>query len=219
MNKVVFSDADKIAIDLKLKSPCFSAKTWEDEDIKNIKKHAKDYYIVEQGYKCAYCKVMNKTKNNKVWELEHIISRDQQATFMFTPENLCVACPDCNNAKKQKVVTKSKAKLKYPNRSSQFKIVHPHLDVYEDNILIIEAGVYYVAMEEKGEKTIEYCRLNRFYKYADYSEEALVDNRLLMLSERLMESNNNAEKDAIYREMTTITLKEVIKNKRLSKTN
>ena len=54
---------------------------------------------------------------------------------MFEPKNLCVSCIDCNLEKKDKKVTISKAKKKLPNNSSDYLIVHPHFDTYNDKIV------------------------------------------------------------------------------------
>ena len=42
-------------------------------------------------------------------------------------------------------MTISKAKKGSPNNSSDYLIVHPHFDTYNDKIVVIEPSSYYIA--------------------------------------------------------------------------
>ena len=47
-----------------------------------------------------------------------------------------------------------------PTESSDYLIIHPHIDRYFDNIEIID-GLLYKGLTQKGENTIKICNLTR----------------------------------------------------------
>lgn len=191
-NAIKFSTVHIEFINLKKQLLSFNHSNWEDEDIVEIKKQIKAHYINEQNNTCPYCQQIIKSENGRLWDIEHIIPRVEAPNFMFEPHNLCVCCPECNNAKSDKRITISQAKKRYPSSSSSYLIIHPHYDEYSDHILVIKAGLYYFPRGNKGEKTIEICKLNRFHKYAGFGEDSDNDDLIFTLSEALKESDNAA---------------------------
>ncbi|ERB64216.1 HNH endonuclease (plasmid) [Vibrio coralliilyticus OCN008] len=206
LSEVIYSREHKEFLDKKIDSEDFGSSSWSDEDLKDIKHLIKSHYIKAQKHTCPYCQQKTNTNNGRVWDIEHILPRSASPRFMFEPTNLCVACVDCNSAKSDKKVTSSQAQKNYPKDSSMFDIIHPHFDTYDKHILVIKAGMYYIAKGKKGEKTIEICRLNRFYEFADYGEYIQVDNRIFMLSNALNESKDDEEKKSIRREIAALTI-------------
>ena len=126
---------------------------------------------------------------------------------MFEPLNLCVSCIDCNSAKSDKKVTNSRAKNKYPSNSSDYLIIHPHFDNYHEHIIVIKEGFYYVARQKKGEKTIELCKLNRFYEFSDFGSSVQDDDRIFLLSEQLKTEKNEKVKKEIRRNIAELAIK------------
>ncbi|MDK2595241.1 HNH endonuclease [Pseudoalteromonas obscura] len=204
---IKYTAEEQQLIDKKLKSNSFTHNSWSDEELKDLKSRIKTACVKFQRYKCAYCKQDYKTTNGQVWAIEHIIPRDTAPSFMFEPYNLCASCHDCNNAKSNKNVTTSKAKKTYPMKNTLFSIVHPYLDIYEKNILMIKEGFYYVAIKSKGEKTISVCKLNRFYEYADFGASVDDDERILLLSEQLRSSSEVEVQKAIRKEIAALAIK------------
>lgn len=98
-----------------------------------------------------------------VWDIEHIMAKDKKVQFMFEPRNLCVACKDCNGAKSSKEVLVNPGRVRFPIRSRDYKIVHPHFDDYGEHISAVVPEEFYRPLTEKGEFTIITCRLLRFY--------------------------------------------------------
>ncbi|WP_122046283.1 HNH endonuclease [Vibrio atlanticus] len=207
INQVSFSSSELAQISNKLNEILFTSNSWSDSDLDNIKKTIKGFYLNEQVFTCPYCKQKIRSKNGRYWDIEHIICRSSVPNFMFEPLNLCMSCVDCNIAKSHKKVTISKAKKKYPNKSSDYLIVHPHFDSYEDNIIVIKEGFYYVAKKPKGEKTIEICRLNRFYEFSEFGEDVQDDDRIFLLSEQLRRTDDINEKKRIKREIAELAIK------------
>lgn len=189
---VVYTSSEHALIESKKNSPHFCSKTWEDEDLKELKKKIKQFYILEQKHQCPYCKQIFHSSNGRMWDIEHVISRSIEKNFMFEPLNLCVSCFDCNNKKSHKLISNSKARKRYPLDPKLYSIIHPHLDDYAKHIMVIKPGFYYVALEYKGEKTIEVCGLNRFYEYAGY--ESGDDGLMLHLTQELAKSNDEVSK-------------------------
>lgn len=205
-NPVVFSASDLSLISQKLASPSFSKDTWSDEDLISLKEKIKNHYVAEQNNTCPYCQQILRSSHGRVWDTEHIIPRSYAEKFMFEAKNLCACCIDCNSAKSHKRVTNSKAKVRLPLRPQDYFIIHPHLDNYHQYILVIKAGFYYVALEEKGKNTIEVCELNRFYEFANYDSSLSGDDRILMLAEALGREADVMQKQQIRNEITFLSI-------------
>lgn len=139
-----------------------SAQYWGEQEVNAIRKEIKDFYIAEQKQKCAYCYLEIPTNNNAVWDAEHIIAKSAAPQFMFEPRNLCVACKDCNIAKKEQDVRVDASRKSFPDKSQHYRIVHPHFDSYEDHIRWY--GKVVRPLSDKGITTVEMCNLQRFCK-------------------------------------------------------
>ena len=165
-NCVEYSDEERALVkqfeELKDKKP----SEWKEEQYANLKDKIKAHYQQEQNYICAYCKIEVLVKHGMVWDTEHIIARDDKPQFMFEPENLCVACKDCNVAKGAKKVLKNQRRTTFPTKNTDYKLVHPHFDNYDEHIRNVVPGDVYRPLSEKGKFTIETCGLLRFYGIA-----------------------------------------------------
>lgn len=207
LNKVVFTDEEAKQIESKLKDRKFCSSSWSDDDLNDLKSKIKKHYLNEQKNTCPYCKQKINSNHGRYWDIEHVISRSSSPGFMFEPVNLCVSCIDCNSAKSDKIVTSSKAKQKYPNTSSSYVIIHPHIDDYDEYILVIKSGFYYVALKPKGEKTIEFCRLNRFYEFSDFGASVQDDDRIFLLSQQLINTQDEKHKIQIRISIAELAIK------------
>jgi len=136
---------------------------WNNEEFVSIKTGIKNHYKIVQNYACPYCKVVYPITHGMFWDIEHIIAKSNKPQFMFEPKNLCVACKDCNGAKSSKEVLVNPSRVTFPVIDSDYKIVHPHFDKYEQHINAIVPGDFYRPLTIKGEFTIITCRLLRFY--------------------------------------------------------
>lgn len=207
LNKIKFSDIEVEQIDNKLKCKTFTSESWSDVDVDNLKKSIKKHYLTEQKNVCNYCKQKIKSNHGRYWDIEHIIPRSSVPEFMFEPLNLCISCIECNSAKSDKKVTSSRAKRKYPNKGADYLIIHPHFDDYNEHIIVIKEGFYYVARDKKGEKTIVFCRLNRFYEFSDFGSCLQDDDRIFLLSEQLKKEKNEKFKKEIRRNIAELAIK------------
>ena len=179
---------------------------WNNDEFSGIKKKIKNHYKATQNYTCPYCKVTYPVNHNMVWDIEHVIPRDSHTQFMFEPENLCVACKDCNGAKSSKNVLTGKPKVKLPRRSDAYKIVHPHFDRYKEHINAIAPGDFYRSLSPKGEFTIITCRLLRFYAVVDREQPDQEINEFAMA----MVGSDGAARKALEDELVRrINLKRV----------
>ncbi|WP_445946936.1 HNH endonuclease [Shewanella sp.] len=207
LNKIIFSDDEINLIGKKLNSAGFTSESWSDDDIVRLKKKIKNHYLTEQKNICPYCKQKINSNHGRYWDIEHIIPRSITPEFMFEPLNLCMSCVDCNSGKTNNKVTNSKAKKKYPIKSTDYIIIHPHFDDYEKHIIVIKEGFYYVARQKKGEKTIAICKLNRFYEFSDFGSCVQDDDRIFMLSEQLRREGSEDLKKIIRREIAELAIK------------
>lgn len=162
MNPVVYNAGNKAIVDSfnGLPDNDKDASYWGHEDVKPVRKQIKDHYILEQKQRCCHCNMDLKTANNAVWDGEHIMSRNLHAKFMFFPHNLAVSCKDCNIEKGEKEVRVNATRKTFPTKSSDYIIVHPHFDKYDEHIRWY--GDVCRPFSKKGEKTISICRLTRF---------------------------------------------------------
>jgi hypothetical protein len=161
MTPVEFSPANKMIIDAFEALPADeqSPDYWEDAAVTPLRGQAKDHYIAEQDYMCAYCRKEIATANKAVWDAEHVVCRQKVAGYMFVPQNLAVSCKDCNIAKGQAEV-RTTTRKKFPDQSKHYLIVHPHFDNYEEHIRWV--GDICVPVSAKGTRTLVMCDLTRY---------------------------------------------------------
>lgn len=128
--------------------------------IKSLKSEIKHHYRIEQQYTCVYCGNTNYINHGSSWHIEHIIPKETNDQLMFESENLCLSCPECNQYKGRKKVLIDG--INNSSRSSDFVIVHPHYDEYNEHIL--REGMLYIPNNgsDKGKNTIKVCKLFRF---------------------------------------------------------
>ncbi|CAK2405648.1 HNH endonuclease [Vibrio crassostreae] len=162
-NPVTYTKGELDLVDNFIKRDKKNGTDWGDDKFKDIKLSIKNHYKVEQNYVCPYCAITYPVGHGMVWDIEHIVPKDKKVQFMFEPENLCVACKDCNGAKSSKEVLVNPDRRRFPNSSQDYKIIHPHFDFYHEHINAISPGDFYRPLSEKGEFTIVTCRLLRFY--------------------------------------------------------
>ncbi|WP_299775926.1 hypothetical protein [uncultured Pseudoteredinibacter sp.] len=159
---VVYSEESQLVVDqYESDRASQNHNYWSDDEVEEVKREIKSHYKSEQNLTCVYCKVKYPVQHSAVWDVEHIVARENSPHFMFTPKNLCVACKDCNNEKSNKHVLTNRRRVRYPTRSSDFTIIHPHIDNYDDHIAI-HLGTIYSPKSDKGRETIEACGLLRF---------------------------------------------------------
>ncbi|NYT40770.1 hypothetical protein HZY97_08380 [Sphingomonas sp. R-74633] len=154
------------------------AAYWSTDAAGPVRKAIKDHYIEEQHQRCCYCGHHIATNNNAVWDGEHVISRETKPAFMFEPRNLAVSCKDCNIAKSVKGVLKNKDRKTFPSKSTDYIIVHPHFDEYDDHIHWIGPVVYAAPSDSrKGSITIEMCDLTRYARQSAALKGSVYDRR------------------------------------------
>lgn len=136
------------------------AAYWSDDECNPIRASIKHHYRTAQGNTCCYCRQVLPVNHGAAWHAEHVVPRESHPEFMFTPENLALACPDCNLSKSNKQTLSDPSVTIYPDSGDAFLVVHPHFDEYQ--IHVEQGGYTYVSLSEKGEWTIRHCNLARF---------------------------------------------------------
>lgn len=132
---------------------------WENSSLKAFKDRVRQYYRQQQNRKCVYCR-MDVSSATGYFHIEHIVPKSVHPEWMYEPFNLCLACPQCNSAKNIQEVLDNTDITDLPTESSDYLIIHPHIDRYFDNIEIID-GLLYKGLTKKGEYTIKLCNLTR----------------------------------------------------------
>lgn len=156
---------------------------WEKDCLHDFKARVRAHYLREQKRRCAYCRTEIRTSQVSA-EIEHIIHKASKPDWMYEPFNLCVSCKMCNTKKSIKRVLKNGTFNSLPRNSTDYVIVHPHIDQYSQHINIID-GILYEGISPKGRKTIEICKLDRFELAAERAadkikEEKTLDERTLL---------------------------------------
>lgn len=132
---------------------------WENSSLKAYKDRVRQYYRQQQNRKCVYCR-MDVSSATGYFHIEHIVPKSVHPEWMYEPFNLCLACPQCNSAKNIQEVLDNTDITDLPTESSDYLIIHPHIDRYFDNIEIVD-GLLYKGLTKKGEYTIKLCNLTR----------------------------------------------------------
>lgn len=186
---VVLSDEAVAVITEKIKEPGFSHTSWSDADLQFVRREIREHYREVQRLICVYCQAPVAARSAAGAPVEHIVPKSQHLSFMFEPRNLCVICPDCNEYKSSREVLAQPvmvaSRVTYPTDRLAFRIMHPHYDVYDDNI--IKSNRLYVECSDKGGYTIYICNLNRFYRKFGRCDEFVNDAALVQQSELFYE--------------------------------
>lgn len=151
--------------------------------IVSIRKSLRDHYLVEQSFRCAYCRSIKKESHGLTWDVEHIIPKSAHSKFIYEPYNLAMACKECNIAKGNQDVLRVKLKKNQglPTSTDAYKIIHPHFDTYSDHIEITNVKgkiSHRPKNDHKGKETYIICDLVRFaYKFVEWDnfDSAIVD--------------------------------------------
>ena len=169
---------------------------WDRDDVAVVRKEAKQHYVGEQTYRCCYCDRSLHSQHGRVWDVEHVVSRSTHPQFLFEPQNLAVACVECNGEKSNARVLRTPNRKTYPRKSDAFLICHPHFDVLADHVLILLERLYF-PRSDKGRRTIEICGLLRFaYAYIEW-DSGIADNSALQNAFRKVMDAKNSTDQAI----------------------
>lgn len=142
-----------------------STEDWKASRLDGFKKRVRRYYHKIQNQKCAYCR-MDVSLATGFYHIEHIIPKSIHPEWMYEPSNLCLSCPNCNTSKGTQEVLADANIEKLPHHSTDYLIVHPHIDNYFEHIEIVD-GLLYKGLTTKGKKTIEICNLTRIELLAE----------------------------------------------------
>lgn len=188
MNEVIFLEEDLYLINEFNSLEDKGSVSWSDDKYSHIRKTIKSHYLKEQNYTCFFCRQRMVVNSNRAWDAEHIISKSTHPSFMFEPKNLCIACPDCNNEKRDGRVLDRESRVKFPMHSNAYKIVHPHFDIYDDHLEVIVVGKLYRIKTPKGRYTYRIYGLDRFMMDAGLCrEQNRSDNVQKLMQSALMD--------------------------------
>lgn len=163
---------------------------WGCEALAGLRKRIKQFYLDEQNLCCCYCRRRNLTKHGRVWDIEHVVAQVLDANFVFEPENLAVSCIDCNSAKSDQVVLLKPA-TRFPRTSGAYSIIHPHYDRWEDHFVF--GQIVYAPKSPKGARTLEMCKLYRYYQMEGQDALLSQDRRYANLAEQALFSKTASE--------------------------
>lgn len=187
----------------------FSYKNWSDDDLMPLRSNLRNHYRDEQKAICCYCREIVSLVSASNSPVEHIAPKSLYPDFMFETKNMCVICADCNEIKRQQEVMEivpdtlkdgSGRKL-YPRSPNAFKIVHPHIDEYDDHI--VRVGQFYVDKSDKGSFTIGACKLNRYTRKFGWEPELLDITEMFTMMDKL-----KAESSPVQRRLKLMELKD-----------
>lgn len=156
---------------------------WGCDELNGLRGRIKQFYLDGQELRCCYCRRRYPTRHGRAWDIEHVIAQARDPNFMFEPENLAVACIECNSAKSDQIVL-VRPRTTFPRRSEAYSIVHPHYDTWDDHFMF--GNVVYAPKTAKGSRTIEVCKLFRFYELEGQDALFSNDRRYADLAERML---------------------------------
>lgn len=118
--------------------------TLQNTRIRKIKSDIRNKLLIIQDEYCAFCGL----DLNIVREAhrEHIAPQSQKNEYIFEPENLVMACYDCNDSKGTTHTIISNTHI---YQTETFKILHPYRDNYGDYIIAYyeNGGLFFELLE------------------------------------------------------------------------
>lgn len=205
MRSIVYSPetADKVSQSLK----DISNFDWDDLENLDLRNEIRTFYRLEQRGVCSYCRQSVSVVFATNCHIEHIAPKSMYPEYIFEPKNLCVICADCNQIKRNQETIgiipdtiKKKYKTKYPDKSEDFFIIHPHFDNYDDHIMIIN-GFYIDKASKKGNFTIGACLLNRKFLVFDWNLDLVEESELLEDFNYYIEEENSLKRQQKLQEI------------------
>lgn len=127
--------------------------------IKSFKENLRKDMYKKQNELCAFCRIHTSPACVPMHR-EHIVYKKEHPEWMFLPQNLCIACPICNQYKGTAEVLTTPRTKTYPKSGKGFRIIHPLYDKYSDHIELLN-DILYKGKTKKGSFTIETCHLYR----------------------------------------------------------
>ncbi len=169
-----------------LKAKGLEPDDWDSERkyIKSFKDNLREDMYDKQNELCAYCR-MYVPLGCVPMHREHIVYKDKHPQWMFLPENLCIACPLCNEYKGETEVLVHPKTKQYPKSGKGFKIIHPLYDRYSKHIELL-GGFLYRGLTKKGKFTINTCHLYR-YKLAEDRAKLIIKEKQGSIIAELMQ--------------------------------
>ena len=177
-------------------NPSYSNKCWEKTIYRRVKRNLKSHFCITQKRLCIYCRTELEVACDSE-HIEHIVHKEFKPAWMFEPFNLGIACFQCNTQKGTQHSLREFARnaVILPIGSIYYKIVHPHFDNYDFHIEIEDDLFIKSKNKNKGENTIEICKLWRPL-YADRRARALSisqSDRLTIALSRVQRTDINKD--------------------------
>lgn len=206
-NIVEFDTSMQSLINTRLTDPEFTHRDWGQDNFQSIRSHVRSHYRLEQRGKCAYCRSPVSLRSASNCHVEHIVPKSKYLSFIFEAKNLCVACADCNEIKREQEtlgeepdpLLNGDTRVRYPRSSNAFKIVHPHFDIYDEHIKIFNG--YFVDSSPKGHFTIGACKLNRRLHQFGWEESLISDDDISEMMYDYLESSDSLAKNLILKNL------------------
>jgi hypothetical protein len=159
-------------ISLVLNHPPSNAEDWNDAKYKSLKINLKNYTVLAQLDRCAYCRKI--LEADAYYEpIEHVVAKTIKPNWLLTPKNLIVTCDRCNNLKSNQQTLSDGwiDAVDFPNDTNAFKIFNPHFDSWEEH-LKFENDIFLVPVENsKGANTIAICKLFKYHIIVNRAKE------------------------------------------------
>jgi uncharacterized protein (TIGR02646 family) len=178
----------------------FSHQNWSDVELMGVRSSLREHYRIQQTGVCCYCRNMVSLQSALNSHVEHIAPKSLYPDFMFNTKNMCVICSDCNEIKRQQevlsevpdTINDGSGRRRYPWASNSFKIIHPHIDEYDDHI--IQVGKLYVDRTPKGHFTIGACKLNRYVQKFGWETELVNEAEVSTMMNEFLNSPNAVDR-------------------------
>ncbi len=101
---------------------------------------------------CGYCQTAERLTAMR-FEFEHIVPRSRGGDTTF--ENLCLACPSCNQLKGDRVV------FIEPMIGEPVAVFHPQQQVWSEHFAWEQDGAILIGKTEIGRAAVEALQMNR----------------------------------------------------------
>ena len=138
----------------------FEKSHWDNSTLNDIKEDIRAQLLDVQNEDCPYCGLdLGGTSSNR--HIEHIAPKSTYPQFLFTPENLALACQYCNGLEKKGSVD-TVGILQDEYDECEFYLVHPYYDDPDDHYDWEEEDrkVLIIGKSDKGRWSIDLFKLD-----------------------------------------------------------
>jgi uncharacterized protein (TIGR02646 family) len=174
---------------------------WGSKEFKEVKRLLRQSLRLQQDGRCVFCRRRILIERRNAGEdIEHFLdkSRLHYRRWVFSPNNISIACRPCNFVKSTRDLGNDavRSATAYSSDMGQFSWLHPYYENYHENIEIKRGWIYEIratAPNIAGAQSmihdLELASLPAMHSYANVIKDKIY--RLTLLASRAFKNGNS----------------------------